>query len=61
MKKMDLHFVHDVMKQLILENIYRHMKDKKVTGGTQLRFREGKSCLTNPMGFYNEVTGSAGV
>ena len=37
-----------VMEQLILETIFRHMKDKKVTGSSQHDFTKGKVMLEQP-------------
>ncbi|KAK4824064.1 hypothetical protein QYF61_009915 [Mycteria americana] len=46
-----------VMEQLILETIARHMKDKKLIRKSQHGFTKGKSCLTNLITFYDEMTG----
>ena len=45
------------MKQLILETISKHIKDKNVTGSSQRTFMKGKSHLTNLLAFYDELTG----
>ncbi|KAK4817888.1 hypothetical protein QYF61_002057 [Mycteria americana] len=46
-----------VMEQLILETVSRHMKDQKVIRSSQHVFTKGKSCLTNLINFYGEMTG----
>lgn len=43
-------------EQLILENISKRIQDKKVTGSSQHWFTKGKSCLTNLMAFYSDMT-----
>lgn len=44
------------MKQLILEIMSKHVKDKKVIGSSQHGFAKGKSSLTNLRAFHNDVT-----
>ncbi|PKU44256.1 rna-directed dna polymerase from mobile element jockey- hypothetical protein [Limosa lapponica baueri] len=46
-----------VMDQLILETISRYMKDKKIVMSSQHGFTKRKSCLTNLINFYDEMTG----
>lgn len=36
----------------------RHFKDKKVFGRSQRGFAKGKSCQTNLIAFYDEMSGS---
>ncbi|KAK4828882.1 hypothetical protein QYF61_001440 [Mycteria americana] len=43
--------------QLILETISRHTKDEKIIRSRQHGFTNWKSCLTNLINFYDEVTG----
>ena len=45
------------MEQPVLGTISRHMKGKKVIGSSQHGFIKGKSCLTNLITFYDEMTG----
>ena len=44
------------MEKIILETISKHVKGKKVTGSSQHGFAKEKSCFTNLITFYNEVT-----
>jgi len=44
------------MKQLIVETISRHT-DKKIIRSIQYGFTKGRSCLTNLINFYDEMTG----
>ena len=46
------------MKQILLDAISGHMKDKRVTGNSQHRCTKGKISLTNHLiAFYDEMTG----
>ena len=45
-----------VMEKLILGTASRHIKDKRVIRGSQHGCTKGKSCLTNLIAFYEEVT-----
>lgn len=47
----------NVMEQLILQTIYRHIKDETISRSSQHGFTEGKSCLTSLINFCDEVTG----
>lgn len=40
-----------------MEDISRHVKDKKMLRNSLHRFAKCKSCMTNPVAFYNEMTG----
>lgn len=45
------------MEQLILETLSRHVKEKKTIRNSWCGFAKEKSCLTNLMNFYDEMTG----
>uniref|UniRef100_A0A8B9CCP8 Reverse transcriptase domain-containing protein n=1 Tax=Anser brachyrhynchus TaxID=132585 RepID=A0A8B9CCP8_9AVES len=44
------------MEQLILGVVSSHIKDKRVIRGSQHGFTKGKSCLTNLIAFYEDIT-----
>lgn len=46
-----------MIELLILENISRYMKDKKVIRISQQGFSKGKSRFTNWINFHNEMNG----
>lgn len=45
------------MAQLVLEMIFRHRKNKKVSRCSHHGFTKGKSCLPNLTTFCGEMTG----
>ena len=45
------------MEQLILELINKQVEEKKVIRSSQHGFTQGKSCLTNLIAFYDDMTG----
>ncbi|CAM5122685.1 unnamed protein product [Eretmochelys imbricata] len=46
------------MKQVLKESILKHLEERKVIRNSQHGFTKGKSCLTNLITFYDEITGS---
>uniref|UniRef100_A0A8C3FNF4 Reverse transcriptase domain-containing protein n=1 Tax=Chrysemys picta bellii TaxID=8478 RepID=A0A8C3FNF4_CHRPI len=46
------------MEQVLKESILRHLEERKVIRNSQHRFTKSKSCLTNLIAFYDEITGS---
>ena len=45
------------MEQLILQVIIKQVKEKKAIRSSQHGFTKGKSCLTNLIAFYDDMTG----
>jgi len=45
------------MEQLILEVINKQVEEKKVIRSSQHEFTKGKSCLTNLVAYYDDMTG----
>ncbi|CAM5146132.1 unnamed protein product [Natator depressus] len=46
------------MEQVLKESILTHLEERKVIRNSQHGFTKGKSCLTNLIAFYDEITGS---
>ncbi|CAM4525236.1 unnamed protein product [Caretta caretta] len=46
------------MEQVLKESIWKHLEERKVIRNSQHGFTKGKSCLTNLIAFYDEITGS---
>jgi len=46
-----------VMEQFTLELINKQVEEKKVIRSSQHGFTKGKSCLTNLIAFYDDMTG----
>ncbi|CAM5082428.1 unnamed protein product [Natator depressus] len=46
------------MEQVLRESILKHLEERKVLRNSQHGFTKGKSCLTNLIAFYDEITGS---
>ncbi|CAM4544961.1 unnamed protein product [Lepidochelys olivacea] len=46
------------MEQVLKESVLKHLEERKVTRNSQHGFTKGKSCLTNLIAFYDEITGS---
>ncbi|CAM4559692.1 unnamed protein product [Lepidochelys kempii] len=47
-----------IMEQVLRESILKHLEERKVIRNSQHGFTKGKSCLTNLIAFYDEITGS---
>ncbi|CAM4572640.1 unnamed protein product [Lepidochelys kempii] len=47
-----------IMEQVLKESILKHLEGRKVIRNSQHGFTKGKSCLTNLIAFYDEITGS---
>ena len=45
------------MEELILETIFKHMKNYKVIRRSEHLFIKGKQSMTNLITFYDDVTG----
>ncbi|CAM5107741.1 unnamed protein product [Natator depressus] len=46
------------MEQVLKESILKHLEERKEIRNSQHGFTKGKSCLSNLIAFYNEITGS---
>ncbi|CAM4582215.1 unnamed protein product [Caretta caretta] len=47
-----------IMEQVLKESILKHLHERKVIRNSQHGFIKGRSCLTNLIAFYDEITGS---
>ncbi|CAM4598586.1 unnamed protein product [Lepidochelys olivacea] len=47
-----------IMEQVFKESILKHLHERKVIRNSQHGFTKGKSCLSNLIAFYDEITGS---
>ncbi|CAM4417157.1 unnamed protein product [Lepidochelys kempii] len=50
--------LENIMEQVLKESIPKHLEKRKVIRNSQHGFTKGKSCLTNLIAFYDEITGS---
>ncbi|CAM5103732.1 unnamed protein product [Eretmochelys imbricata] len=48
------------MEQVLRGSILKHFEERKVIRNSQHGFTKGKSCLTNLIAFYDEITDSEG-
>ncbi|CAM4552427.1 unnamed protein product [Lepidochelys olivacea] len=46
------------MEQVLKESILTHLEERKVIRNSRHGFTKGKSCLTNLIALYDEITGS---
>ncbi|CAM5114978.1 unnamed protein product [Eretmochelys imbricata] len=46
------------MEHVLKESILKHLEERKVIRNSQHGFTKQKSCLTNLIAFYDEITGS---
>ncbi|CAM5103781.1 unnamed protein product [Natator depressus] len=46
------------MEQVLKDSILKHLHERKVIRNSQHGFTKGRSCLTNLIAFYDEITGS---
>ncbi|CAM4609221.1 unnamed protein product, partial [Caretta caretta] len=47
-----------IMEQVLNESILKHLEERKVIRNSQHGFTKGKSCLTNLIAFYDDITSS---
>ncbi|CAM5076528.1 unnamed protein product [Eretmochelys imbricata] len=47
-----------IMEQVLKESILKYLHERKVIRNSQHGFTKGRSCLTNLIAFYDEITGS---
>ncbi|CAM4696941.1 unnamed protein product [Caretta caretta] len=47
-----------IMEQVLKESILKHLHERKVIRNSQHGFTKRRSCLTNLIAFYDEITGS---
>ncbi|CAM4561181.1 unnamed protein product [Caretta caretta] len=45
-----------IMEHVLKESILKHLEERKVIRNSQHGFTKGKSCLTNLIAFYDEIT-----